>query len=55
MRLVLVPQPCYDKIISYMKDNMAVALGVAFAVAAILVKMHTLSSKDVKHLISLKP
>ncbi|XP_043964928.1 tetraspanin-8-like [Gambusia affinis] len=28
--------PCYDKIISYMKDNMVVALGIAFAVAAIL-------------------
>ncbi|XP_008399014.1 tetraspanin-8 [Poecilia reticulata] len=28
--------PCYDKIISYMKEHMEVSLGIAFAVAAIL-------------------
>uniref|UniRef100_A0A3B3XUK9 Tetraspanin n=1 Tax=Poecilia mexicana TaxID=48701 RepID=A0A3B3XUK9_9TELE len=33
--------PCYDKIISYMKEHMEVSLGIAFAFAAILVKMHT--------------
>ncbi|MEQ2271519.1 hypothetical protein XENORESO_005416, partial [Xenotaenia resolanae] len=29
-------EPCYDKIITYMKSNMNVSLGIAFAVAVIL-------------------